>query len=126
VVFLKKTLSVLLVLAMLFSVLGVSASAATTDTLTAEQKVETKIKRADVNADGVYDTTDAKMLLKAAAGIYKSSSKYDVDLDGATSISDALLVLKQASGIAPVVSKAELVKLVNTGTNGLEVGKGTT
>lgn len=119
-IFLKKTLSVLLVIAMLFSVLGVSVSAATTETLTAEQKTEMKIKRADVNADGVYDTTDAKMLLKAAAGIYKPNNKYDVNLDGATSISDALLVLKQASGIAPVVSKAELVKLFNKKLNDIK------
>ncbi len=102
---------------MLVSVFSISAGAATADTLTDEQKVEMKIKRADANDDGVYDTSDAKLLLKAAAGIYKSKDKYDVDLDGETSIADALAVLKQASGIKPIVSKAELLKLFNKKLN---------
>ena len=116
----KKLLSMLLVAVMLLSAFNISAGAATADTLTDAQKVELKIKRADVNSDGVYDTTDAKMLLKAAAGIYTSNDKYDINLDGVTSISDALASLKQASGIKPIVSKAELLKMFNQKLNNVK------
>ncbi len=103
-------------LCMLVSVFAVSSSAADT-ALTSMEKSILKLKNADADSNGTISTADAKLLLRAAAGIEAEKDSYDVDLDGATSISDALAVLKESAGVKPLLTTAEALELFNNRIN---------
>lgn len=120
VIFLKKLLSIILVLGMLMSIFCITAGAEDTTELTSAQKSELKLRRADANGDGTYNTGDVQTLLKAAAGTIANKAEYDLNLDGATSIEDALAVLREVAGIKPILSNDEAIELFNAKVNNVK------
>ncbi len=87
------------------SVMSLSVTAATdTSTLTDGEKGLLIMQRADINGDLAYTTTDASILLRAAAGIIESKDDYDLDLDGAVTLADAQKMLKVAAGIDSIIT----------------------
>lgn len=120
----KKLLSIVLVIGILMSVMSLSVSAADAP-LTEEQITGfvTMMNRADVDSDGAYSTQDAKILLRAAAGIEPAGDDYDVDLDGQVSLLDAQKMLCVASGIENVIDDAVLLQYFKETLNGVKTKK---
>lgn len=105
---------------MLMSIFCITAGAEEATELTAVEKNELKLRRADADGNGTYSTTDVQVLLKAAAGTAEDKAEYDVDSDGATSVKDALAVLRQVAGIDPLLTTEETVELFNAKVNNVK------
>lgn len=118
----KKIISVILAVGILMCTLTANVFAASEDELTSAQKSMLKLKRADADGDGTYTTSDASLILKAAAGIVENSDseQYDFDCDGTVSVADAQQVLKIASGIDTVLDEAEALELFNRSVNSVK------
>lgn len=91
----KRILSVAVIVAMIFSVCSVSASAL----------VDTTIKYGDFSGDGVVDTSDASEVLKVAAGLGSIKddavfTRCDVNGDGEITIYDARQVLRSCANLS--------------------------
>lgn len=120
----KKLLSIVLVIGILMSVMSLSVSAA--DALLTDEQIAdmlTMMNRADVDGNGTYSTNDAKILLRAAAGIEPAEEDYDIDLDGQVSLLDAQKMLCVASGIENVVEDATLLQYFKETLNGVKSKK---
>ncbi len=111
------------------SLFGVTASAeesspvtqqAEVSELTSKQKSVMKLNNADANDDGTISTEDARLILRAAAGIDIENSTYDVDLDGVTSVQDAVAVLRETTGIEPILCTEEALELFNDRLNSVK------
>lgn len=119
-IILKKILSLVLVVGMLISILSVTVGAEGDAELTAVEKSEMKLRRADADGNGTYSVADVQLLLRVAAGVVEDNAKYDVNLDGVTSVEDALAVLKEISGVKPILSNEEAVELFNAKVNNVK------
>lgn len=115
----KKLLSVILALCMLFSVMALSAGAAYSDDFSASGKeAYEKLRSLDADNDGNIATDDAAVYLKAAAGIIdETQANFDYDGDGFVTISDAQSVLKIAAGIDSALTQEETLALFNASIN---------
>ena len=115
----KKLLSVILALCMLFSVMALSAGAAYSDDFSASGKeAYEKLRSLDADNDGNIATDDAAVYLKAAAGIIdETQANFDYDGDGIVTISDAQSVLKVAAGIDSALTQEETLALFNASIN---------
>ncbi len=106
------------------SVMSLSVSAvdtALTDEAVADILVT--MTRADVDDDGVYSTQDAKILLRAAAGIETEEEDYDIDLDGQVSLLDAQKMLRVAADLENVVDNETLLMFFSDSLNGIKTKK---
>ena len=117
----KKALSIILVIGIIFSCMAVTASAeGEVAELTTAQVNLAKIVKSDVNKDGSCDVNDVSEVLRAAIGINAAGDAYDIDSNGYTSTEDALALLKHLSGIEMLVSDEELLDIVNEKLNGVK------
>ncbi len=117
----KKALSIILVIGIIFSCMAVTASAeGEVAELTTAQVNLAKIVKSDVNKDGSCDVNDVSEVLRAAIGINAAGDAYDIDSNGYTSTEDALALLKHLSGIEKLVSDEELLDIVNEKLNGVK------
>lgn len=91
-IYLKKFISVLLVICVFVSVFSVSAFAVDT---------ETTENIYDFNSDGKVDLNDSRVVLRVVAGIVEpvADKNYDVNLDGNVDIDDVKAILRYAIGI---------------------------
>ncbi len=121
VIILKKILSVLIAVAMLMSVMSISAFAET-KALTAVEKSIIKMQNVDADLDGTYTTGDIAKVLQAAAGIVEEDdyTKYDINGDGYVSVRDAQATLNAVTGVAPVVTQEELLAVFNERINSVK------
>lgn len=123
----KKALSILLVIGILMSFMVIGVSAEEEVTLAPAQISLAKMKKADVNKDGSYSTSDVQALLQAVIGAVENSdsAEYDINSDGCVSFEDAREVLRHVSGAEPIVSDEELVEIVNFKLNAVKTDKPT-
>lgn len=117
----KKFLSVILAIGIMISMLSITGFAETAETDAVERSF-LKLKRVDADGDGNYTTSDASLVLKAAAGIVEDTGdgKYDIDCDGVVSVTDAQKVLRIASGIENVLTENEALELFNRKINSVK------
>lgn len=120
-IILKRIISTLLAIVMLFAVMNVSAFAAD-ETPTAVQESITKMQKLDADKDGTYTTGDVSAVLKAAAGIAEDSrnTAYDINGDGYVSLRDAHATLNAVTGVTPVVTQDELLAVFNERLNSVK------
>lgn len=118
----KKILSIVLVVGMLFSLMSTAVYATDVSELTTGEKALLLMQRADINGDKQYSTDDVAILLKAAAGIIEipDIDMYDLDFDGYVTVRDAQLMLKVVSDVAPLVSEEESLEVFNLLLNGVK------
>lgn len=118
----KKILSIVLVVGMLFSLMSTAVYATDVSELTTGEKALLLMQRADINGDKQYSTDDVAILLKAAAGIIEipDIDMYDLDFDGYVTVRDAQLMLKVVSDVAPLVSEEESLEVFNLLVNGVK------
>jgi hypothetical protein len=121
VIILKRLLSLVLAIVMIFTVASFSVYAENT-TLTATQKNILKMQRLDADKDGTYTTGDVSSVLEAAAGITQDgdSEDYDINGDGYISLRDAMVTLDAVTEVAPVVTQEELLAIFNERINSVK------
>lgn len=92
----KKIIAATATAAIIFSALsiGLSAAAVYTDT----------VMYGDIDGNGIVDTEDARLALKAASGLYSLTDdetliKADIDRDGSVTVYDARQILKATAGL---------------------------
>ena len=119
----KKALSIILVIGIIFSCMAVTAGAEGEVSLTPEQVALTKLVKADTDGNGTCNTADVQKILRTAIGIESDSEVTDIDSSGYTSTQDALILLKHLSGVEPLVTDAELLDIVNAKLNAVKTEK---